>query len=263
MLKLTEIWIYPVKSLGGVRLKSSKVTEKGLLFDRQWMLIDETNTFMTQRLNPRMALFKLSMSDNGFLVQHGTHSIVIPFEGPRQPRFFQATVWDDPVTVCEVDPAISNWFSLQLNTKCRLVYFPSEQARPVDSKFQINAENVSLADGYPFLIVGERSLHHLNSKLECAVPMNRFRPNFIFGGGAPHDEDQWKDFKIGTNRFVGVKPCSRCVLTTIDQETGVAGKEPLATLNTYRKVNNKICFGQNLLAIDHHEIFEGDEITIY
>lgn len=92
--------------------------------------------------------------------------------------------------------------------------------------------------------------------------MNRFRPNFVFTGGKAHEEDNWKKFRIGRNRFVAVKPCSRCVLTTVDQLTGIKGTEPLATLATYRKQGNKIKFGQNLLAIDHDEIQEGDEIEL-
>jgi hypothetical protein len=91
--------------------------------------------------------------------------------------------------------------------------------------------------------------------------MNRFRPNLVFTGGEAHEEDEWKGFTVGKNRFAGVKPCARCPVPTIDQDTAVRGKEPIATLAKYRNRNNNVYFGQNVLAIDHNEIHEGDEIT--
>ena len=111
-------------------------------------------------------------------------------------------------------------------------------------------------------MIGQSSLDDLNSRLEFPVPMNRFRPNLVFTGGQPYEEDSWKLLTIGNNKFAGVKPCSRCVLTTVDQNTGEKGKEPLATLAKYRQHENKIYFGQNLLSIDHHTIHEGDEIKL-
>jgi uncharacterized protein len=131
----------------------------------------------------------------------------------------------------------------------------------VDATYAINQEQVSLADGYPMLIIGQASLDDLNRRLVDPVPMNRFRPNLVFTGGMPYEEDEWRSFRIGINKFAGVKPCSRCVMTTINQETGEKGWEPLTTLSGYRKRDGEVYFGQNVLAIDHHEIHEGDEIS--
>jgi hypothetical protein len=171
-------------------------------------------------------------------------------------------VWDDEVIVLEVSHQASEWFSKQLGFGCKLVQFPEINPRPVDERYHINHEHVSLADGYPLLIIGQNSLNDLNSRLQSPVPMNRFRPNLVFTGGKPYEEDEWRNFSVGKNKFVGVKPCSRCVLTTINQQTGEQGKEPLATLAAYHKKENKIYFGQNVLAIDYDEIQEGDEIVV-
>jgi uncharacterized protein len=260
---LSQIWIYPIKSLGGIRLKSASVMDKGLQYDRRWMLVDEDGIFMTQRLNPKMALFKISIDEPKqqltVALNHDQYSLTM-----HQPdsAVIKAKVWNDEVDVLEVSKECSQWFSENLNLKCRLVSFPEQNPRPVDPLYKVNEEQVSLADGYPFLIIGEQSLADLNARLLEPVPMNRFRPNFVFAGGTPYEEDSWKDFKIGKNRFFGVKPCSRCVLTTINQETAEQGKEPLSTLSSYRKRGNKIYFGQNVLAIDHNEIREGDEIIL-
>ena len=263
-MHLSEIWIYPVKSLGGISLPSARIAEKGLLHDRRWMLVDENGVFMTQRWVPKMALFKVSMAGTfdsaEFRVVHGSDTITLP----ARPEGFgeRATIWDDTVTVVEPSAEHSAWFSEHLSMNCRLVYFPESHARPVDPQYSFNDEHVSLADAYPFLIIGQSSLNDLNDRLEHPLPMNRFRPNLVFTGGLPYEEDRWREFSIGNNRFVGVKPCARCILTTINQDTAEQGKEPLRTLARYRSRNNKIYFGQNAVAVDHGEIKKGDEINI-
>lgn len=257
---LSEIWIYPIKSLGGIRLSSAEVKPKGLRYDRRWMLIDETGVFITQRVHSSMAFFKLSLSDDQFTIRYKNDSISLPAGAPVSSTPIRATIWEDTVEVHEVLGAYSQWFSQRLGINCRLVYFPEASQRLVDEKYRLDQDQVSLADGYPFLIIGQSSLDDLNRRLKNPVLMNRFRPNFVFIGGEPYEEDKWRNFKIGKNRFAGVKPCGRCVLTTVDQETAERGAEPLATLAAYRKTNNKINFGQNLLAIDCYEVHEGDKI---
>jgi len=261
--RLSEIWIYPIKSLGGIRLRSSKVWGKGLEFDRRWMLIDETNTFMSQRINSELALFKLEPNATGFVVSLRDHSIELSYQKEPLLGEIKARVWDDEVVVYEVSEAHSRWFSQQLGVRCKLVSFPEENERKVDPLYAAQNDHVSLADGYPFLIIGQASLDDLNSRLAEPILMNRFRPNLVFTGGTPFEEDAWSYFTIGKNRFKGVKPCARCILITVNQESAEKGKEPLATLSTYRKRENKIYFGQNVLAIDHHEIYEGDEVIIH
>ncbi len=259
-LRLTEIWIYPIKSMGGIRLSSAKVEGKGLKFDRRWMLVDENYMFITQRKISALALFKLEMKPDFFFVRFKNESIELPFSTPQNTKPILSTIWDDQVSTIEVSRNYSQWFSDKLGFKCKLVSFPEDNTRLVDPQYAVNHDNVSLADGYPILAIGQSSLDDLNQKLESPVPMDRFRPNLVFTGGKPYEEDSWKEFTVGTNKFLGVKPCSRCVLTTIDQLTGEQGKEPLATLATYRKKENKIYFGQNVLSIDYYEIHEGDEI---
>lgn len=261
-LTLREIWIYPIKSLGGIRLASAKVMPKGLQYDRRWMLIDEAGVFITQRIHASMAFFKLSFPDGQFEICYKGDVIQLPVNAPVSANPIMATIWDDTVEVFEVLGAYSDWFSKRLGILCRLVYFPEEHERLVDEKYRRDDDHVSLADGYPFLIIGQRSLDDLNSRLDTPVPMNRFRPNFVFTGGEPYEEDNWRTFTIGKNRFAGVKPCGRCVLTTVNQETAERGSEPLATMATFRKNNNKINFGQNLLAIDDYEVHEGDNIKL-
>ncbi len=261
-LALSEIWIYPIKSLGGVRLDSARVMSKGLEYDRRWMLMDDNGVFMTQRLVPRMALCHVTMHKTHFRISYNEHSIELPFQlHEGEPK--NALVWDDRVSVLEVNNNYNRWFSDVLGVSCKLVYFPEPHVRLVDPRYRIReTDETSLSDGYPFLLIGQSSLDDLNSRLESPVPMNRFRPNFVYTGGEPYEEDTWRNFNIGQNRFVAVKPCARCIMTTIDQNTSTKSAEPLKTLSTYRKRENKIFFGQNVIGLDYTSISVGDEITL-
>lgn len=258
---LSEIWIYPVKSLGGIRVRSAKVCEKGLYADRRWMLVDDQGKFLTQRAYPKMALFKLRQSGEGFEVMFGADMIRLP-EPPTTGETMPATIWNDTVQVLQAPSSFHPWFSERLGMACRLVHFPESHARVVDPMYRLNNENVSLADGYPILIIGQSSLDDLNNRLAAPVPMNRFRPNFVFTGGAPYEEDGWRNFRVAGTKFVGVKTCARCVLTTVDQDTGIAGREPLLTLSKYRRQGDRILFGQNVIPVDFNEVHEGDEVFL-
>jgi uncharacterized protein len=143
-LVVSEVWIYPIKSLGGIRLQSAKVLPKGPEYDRRWMLVDAENKFMTQRVYPQMALFKSEYQLGNFSIRHSDQTIDLPFIHEAHP--ISAQVWNDIVEVYEVSREHSEWFSNILGMNCRLVSFPENNARPVDPVYAINNDQVSLAD---------------------------------------------------------------------------------------------------------------------
>jgi uncharacterized protein YcbX len=248
MLKLSEIFIYPIKSLGGISVDSAFAGERGLKHDRRYLLVDENNIFITQRDFSQLALLKLSINENGFEVLNTTDNshIVIPFESDSKENV-SVMIWDDVCNALLVSRDTDDWFSNAINKKCSLVFMPDDEKRIVEKKY-INEEHiVSFADAYPYLIIGQSSLDDLNTKLESSIPMNRFRPNLVFTGGKPYEEDNWRDFSLGNVKFKVVKPCARCVITTTDQTTAQRTVEPLKTLSEYRSINNKVMFGMNLV----------------
>ncbi|MCU0335676.1 MAG: MOSC domain-containing protein [Chitinophagaceae bacterium] len=261
MYQLSAIYIYPIKSLGGIALQQSWVLPKGLEHDRRWMLIDEQHQFITQRQWPQLSQFGMRQeADGSFVIVHQGDELLLPFttEGPT----ISATVWDDVVQVKEVSQQHHAWFSARLGTSVRLVHFPETNDRPVDSRYALHGEHTSLSDGYPILLIGEASLADLNNRLATPVDMRRFRPNLVFSGGAAFDEDDWRRFSIGEVALVAVKPCARCVLTTVNPDTGERGKEPLATLSTYRRFDQKVLFGQNVLPITQGLLKVGTPISM-
>jgi hypothetical protein len=263
MYKLTEINIFPVKSLSGYSVKSAVVTDRGLKYDRRWMLIDENGKFITQRSMNNMALLRAEVKGEVVELSSKISNEKITFNVNQETdKNIEALIWDDIVSTNQVSELIDEWLSDTLNIKCSLVYMPEDSKRMVDYKYSLNNDITSLSDAFPFLIIGEESLNDLNSRLTKKICMDRFRTNFVFSGGNPFDEDKWKKIQIGNIFFYPVKPCSRCVVTTIDPETGYKENEPLATLSLFRKENNKINFGQNMLHSGIGEINIGAEIEV-
>ncbi|RPD44813.1 MOSC domain-containing protein [Paracnuella aquatica] len=263
MLQVSALYIYPIKSLGGISLTHAQVTDRGLQLDRRWMLVNEAGVFLSQRQLPQMALLQVNVEHDGLSVVHKKTgaSIAIPFQLNIQNET-PVTVWDSRSTAHLVGAAYDVWFSEQLGVACRLVHMPESNPIPVDPEYAHRGEVTSFSDGYPFLLIGQSSLDELNSRLKAPVPMNRFRPNIVVAGAAPFAEDGWQHFTIGGVHFYGVKRCGRCLVTTIRQDEGIAGKEPLQTLAGYRKDGTKIYFGQNLLHQGTGTIKVGDAVQL-
>ncbi|MEW6652188.1 MAG: MOSC N-terminal beta barrel domain-containing protein [Bacteroidota bacterium] len=260
---VSEIYIYPVKSLGGISVKEAEVTERGFKYDRRWMLIDSSGKFLTQRSQPLMALIKVDISKDTIFFRNikNTDQFSVGITETTGKKI-NSLVWNDQVELMHVNSIADEWFSQALNIKCKLLFMPDETKRKVDSEYASNNEITSLSDGYPFLIIGQPSLDDLNRRLIDIVPANRFRPNLVFTGGAPFEEDEMKRFTICDVSFFSVKQCSRCVVITINQNTAQKSEEPLRTLSSYRNFGGKVNFGMNLLHSGSGIIKVGDEIKI-
>lgn len=261
--ELQDIYIYPIKSLGGISVQQAEVQQTGLQHDRRWMLTDKAGNFISQRTYSHMSLLQVNIGHYGLTITH-KKSLLTPLNisfDDSTGREVSITVWDDVCTALEVNAAANEWFSEALNMPVQLVYM-SALTRLVDTDYARNNETVSFADGFPFLMIGQSSLDDLNSRLARPILMNRFRPNLVFRGGTPYCEDTMHTFRIGLTTFCAVKPCARCVLTTIDQENAAKGAEPLKTLAAYRTFKNKIFFGQNLLHTGTGTVKVGDKLIV-
>ncbi len=259
-MTISELIIYPIKSLGGISVTETVVEGKGFRYDRRFMLVEPNGDFMTQRTNHAMALLDVAIDGEDTLRVWHRHRpddvLKLPLSTPEQtddaigPReTMLVNIWDSQdVPALTVSDEADRWFSNVLEKPCRLVFMPETTHRAVDAAYARQNDAVSFADGYPYLLIGQASLDNLNQRLKQPITILRFRPNIVVAGSLPYDEDAWQQFRIGDIDFYGVKPCARCVLTTIDPETGQTGREPLRTLATYRQWKHKILFGQNVLA---------------
>ncbi|HID46496.1 MAG TPA: MOSC domain-containing protein [Chromatiaceae bacterium] len=243
---LNDLYRYPVKSSRGESLTSVQVSVRGLLHDRHWMLVNDAGRFLTQRELPQMVLIRPRVVASGLkLSAPGMSDLEAQ---PDSEEELTVQIWRDQCTARVMSLAADQWLSEFLGVSCRLVYLPREQTRQVDQDYATSTDEVGFADGFPFLLISRASLDDLNRRMGLTLPMERFRPNLVVEGSEAYAEDNWKRIRIGELEFRVVKPCSRCVIPTINPETGErTGNEPLKTLMRYRKQGNSVYFGQNLI----------------
>ncbi|WP_444996986.1 MOSC domain-containing protein [Aliikangiella sp. IMCC44359] len=259
---LSNISIYPVKSLGRIQLDQAEVTVLGLKNDRTMMLVDEKKMFITQRKYPQLALIQTQQSNDALLINAPNMPAlkVKPSDFETTPT--QITIWKDLCHGYLANQSINQWFSQYLGFPVQLVNYAHKHPRKTDPIYSQENDYVSFADGFPLLVISQASLDDLNSRLEQPISMARFRPNLVIENCTAYAEDSWKSLKIGNVTFEAVKTCSRCILTTVDPETGIKSDngEPLKTLSQYRRTDNGIIFGMNLIPRTTGSIKLGDPV---
>ncbi len=260
-LQVTDLYLYPVKSFAGIQVEQIRVNGWGPEGDRRFMVIDAAGKFVTGRKFPQMVLFKVERQAADLVIKApDDDQFVITF--PQRSEMTEVQVWSDQVQAKLVDSAVSVWLSQKLQDDVRLVYMPDSTFRQVDPKYYSEEQRVAFSDAYPFLITNKASLGELNARLEEPVSIRRFRPNIVVDGNIPWEEDNWSRLRIGSVEFAAVKPCSRCVFTTVDPETAEKGKEPLRTLAQYRRMELGVIFGQNLVQLNTGVISVGDVVEV-
>ena len=258
-MKVRELYIYPIKGMQGTSVQSATVMERGFEHDRRFMLIDETDTFISQRTHPILVLFKPIIENKTLKVHYKEKQIEVSLNASLG-NTIVTNLFEHKVPSTEVDLHVNAWFSEIIGQKVRLVKMEDQNIRKKELIKGPKSVEVSFADGYPYLIVGTESLERLNQELDQSVAINRFRANIIVETSVPHIEDSWEDVKIGDTQLFVVKPCARCQVITIDQSTGHKSNATLKALSTYRKSENKIFFGANAVQIQEGIIKVGDEV---
>ena len=262
---IQHTFIYPVKSLAGIACDSLVLTDRGARGDRRWMLVDNGGRFISQREWPKLCLMRMLMADDGFeIVAPNGESLLVPF-AIESGTTREVSIWSDIASAIESPLQINQFFSRALDMSCSLVYMPEDSHRYVDSTYAGDGQLTSFSDAFPLLLIGSSSLLELNRRLkmdgQLEIGWDRFRPNIVVATDEPHVEDSWAEFRMGEAEAIGVKLCSRCVMTTVDQTSGMTGKEPLKTLAQYRSMKNKIMFGQNVIA-QQGTIRVGDTVSV-
>lgn len=259
---LSDIYIYPVKSLGGIRVDHWPVAAKGLLYDRHWMLVDADLQFLSQRRLPRMALITTALTATHLIISAPNKLDLHIGLQEQSDETLNVQVWHDQCAAQVVSEAADRWFSDFLETPCRLVLQSETEPRQVDQQYAKPQDQTSFSDGFPFLIIGQNSLAALNALLPAPIEMARFRPNLVIANCLAFAEDTWREISINTIQFRLPKPCARCPVPTIDPITAEYGKEPLKTLSQHRQWQHKVYFGQNALHDQLGSLHSGAPLTI-
>lgn len=257
---LSQIWQYPIKSCGGIRLDESRLDQFGLAGDRRWMLVDKQGHMVTQRDCPKMCLIQVLEQAPGLVVSApGLERLnIMP---PSETQYIEVQVWQDKCQAWLADDLVHQWFSDYLQRDVRLVWFAEDVKRQVDLNYARPGDQVAFADGFPLLLISQASLDDLNARLSMPIEIQRFRPNLVIEGAEAYAEDHHKAIQIGDVVLPIVKPCARCSIPSINLQTATRSVEPTRTLAQYRKQNAEIVFGQNLLAPKQGEIAVGMSAT--
>ncbi len=250
-MKITGLWIYPIKSCGGIRLDSSQVTPHGLAHDRMFILVDANGVMITQREAPTLCLTRIEMLDHALRVTApGMPGLLMQLGEQLKAPLVSVTIWDDSATGRDHGDAVAGWFSRYLGAPVRVLRVTAGQVRTHESASLGRSVETGFADAYPVLIVSEESLADLNARLETPLPMNRFRPNIVVSGCRAWEEDEWPSVTLDGLEFQRAKACYRCPIPTINQETAEMGHEPLTTLAKFRKgPSGGVMFGSNYVPL--------------
>jgi len=247
-LQLASIHLYPLKSAAGLSPEEWEVDAFGLRYDRRWMVVDAGGRFVSQRTHPRLALVRPALGPETLRLEaDGVPALELPLT-PVRAALTTVVVWNSACAAVWLGRPAARWISEVLDADCDLVYMPESTIREANPVYAPPGSRVSFVDAYPFLMISQESLDDLNHRLPSPLPMNRFRPNLVIAGGEAFVEDRIPAFSVGELSFRVVKPCDRCVITTVDQATGQAsGPEPVRTLATYRRWEGRVLFGQNVV----------------
>lgn len=266
-----DLFVYPLKSAAGIRLDRAGMGDRGFELDRRWMVVDDAGEFISQRSHPELALVEPTVNSNRLVLERPVDGSTGPggerttIEVPREPsdgERGEVEVWGDRVDARRVGPEADRWLTAYLERSCRLVYLSETADRAVDDSQAGTDDQVSFADGYPYLLTSYASLRALNERLGSAIAIDRFRPNIVIEGTEPFEEDRWTTVRVGEAVFLVAEPCLRCSVTTVDQATGERGREPLETLAEFRQTDDGVAFGQNLLDRERATIQVGDYIEV-
>ena len=278
MIQITDLFIYPVKSLKGIALDNSQTGQRGLEFDREWMITDNAYNFISQREIELMTTIETKIDTSSLILSSPQNrAIRVPLESNRINKV-QVMVWDDYCDAYDEGDEASSWLTEALGThkgsSLRLVRFDQKDKRLVPKKYLngVHAES-AFSDQFPYLITSWESLSKLNNGLlennSKKVSMNRFRPNIVIKGLS--DIEKMTSFNLtcekGDYQFGLRKPCKRCKITTINQETGEVEnpKEPLATLVKLKnsEESHGAFFGQNAILLSDYGVLRvGDLLEL-
>lgn len=262
MPHVSELTIYPLKSAQGINLKKVGYQRRGPQFDREWMAVNAKNRFLSQRQFPLMCLIKTQLTDKELILTAPEKEPLIINLNNHGQKEQSVVVWKDQVNAFDCGPEAASWISGYLGVDCRLMSMPSKMERLVDKDYASNNETVSFADGFPSLIISQASLDSFNTKLEQPISMAHFRPNIVISDCPAYAEDEWRAIKINGITFSLVKPCSRCIIPTIEPNSGNKRMDIAKAMSTHRRRGNATYFGQNALHSTQGEICVGDNVEL-
>lgn len=257
--KIRDLYIYPIKGIAGIAVKEAYAEEMGFRNDRRMLLVDKEGVFLSQRTHPKLSQIHAMVNASNLVVSHGQDQIVVD-ESKINGEPIEAKVWEHQIKSYEVDKNVSNWFSDILGDEVRLVARGPDSSRKKTFLKHPYESEVSYADGYPYLGIGTASIKDFSERLGLEINAIRFRPNIVFETEVPYEEDTFDHLSVNDVKLRGIKPCARCQVVNIDPDTGISDKQYLKALSTYRKIDNNVYIGINMICREPGILKVGDSM---
>ncbi len=263
MITLGALCIHPVKSCAGIELRERELDRWGLASDRAWMAVDESGRFLTQRECGALARVRPALEEDALVLHaEGAPPLRLPRDGSDAPPR-PVVVWRHRGPALDAGDAAARWISERLGRSARLVRIPPQHARRVNPDFFPGEAWTAFTDGYPLHLLSEASLRDLERRVGQRLDPRRFRANLWLRGSEPYAEDRWLRIRVGEVELALVKPCDRCVITTLDPESGAStSEEPLRTLAGYRRAAAGVLFGWYAVPLGAGRLAVGDPVTL-
>lgn len=271
-VRIRSLHVYPVKSCAGIALHSARLGPRGFDADRQWMIVDHRQRFITQRTHPALARVRSALTPEQLVLSVSGHgSISLPRADPAaaDAPILIVEIWGDRVPAHSAGIEAEAWLSDLLGCTATLVRPSPTMHREPDATFRGEiAAPVNFPDAYPLLVCNTASLADLQSRMPAGadLPMNRFRPNVVIDGCGAFEEDRIHELASGDVRLRLVKACTRCSTTLVDQHSGQPGADPLPVLRSYRfdRKLKGVTFGQNAVIVSgvNRELTVGQTLAV-
>jgi uncharacterized protein len=261
-ITISQLSVYPIKSMQGLNLTQAQVNESGFQFDRQFMLSQLDGTFITARQYPQLLLLKPKLTNTGLMITAPNESSIMVHYNEFSSQPESTNVWGNYFYSHIASIKVNRWFSDYLQRDVQLRWLGHASTRRIKHYPTLP---LSFADGYPYLLLNRSSFDEVNRRCRQSLAIPQFRGNIIIDGAPPFSEDTWKTIKIGEVIFEVTKPCSRCILTTVDVKTAqpAPNKQPLSVLSTFRRdEKGEIDFGINMIALNQGVLNIGDKVEL-
>jgi uncharacterized protein YcbX len=173
-LIISELAIYPVKSMRQIQLKKSLIDMGGLKHDRRWMVVDAKGVMLTQRKLAHLCLIQpelINPESDCSLLLHAPDMAEIKVSVPDGAAMQKVKIWQDEVYACDGGDEVARWLSQFLAITCRLVYFPDNEIRIIDQTYARPGDHTAFSDGFPILLTTQASLADLNSRMNEILSM--------------------------------------------------------------------------------------------
>jgi uncharacterized protein len=202
LMRVLELWRYPVKSLQGERLSEAAIGALGIAGDRRWALFDrDTRLGLTARRVPELLFASARLREEGGV------EVVLP-DG----------------TVATDDGVISDWLGRRVELRA------ADERGDVAPTYETPADE-DVPDPTEWLQwEGAPGPFHDSPRIRLSLvstgtlgtwDRRRFRANVVLDG-AGEDEFRGQEADLGGVRLRFGLPISRCVMTTRPQPGGIA-----------------------------------------